>query len=150
MEDAEFQFADKEPCPPIDVDPQAVLAFTQTLRFRRVHENTQNGKVLPADFGETMELLKQMDNSALTTRKLNIEEKAGTNARTMLDAYDRLIEAVGDGVLRSDNKGPIPVAQRLTSPLEGTHLPVQPRLAIGEDAQGEVALNVADFLPAEQ
>src|SRR5690606_36049585 len=82
---AEVQ-SSEQPVVPVqyNTDPAAVVDFTQKLRYRMVYSLTENGTKIPTDTKELSALLRDMDTSALTTRKLNIEESNKDDPRELI------------------------------------------------------------------
>lgn len=133
-----------------DTDPNAVVKYTQNMRYRIVNDLTNNGTKIPDKIGDLAMVLRDMDQSALTTRKLNIEERAANDGKRTLEAFDKLQAILGGrNPFQADGGGPIPVAARTDHPTQGLALP-QVQLKPGEDHQGEHQLNVADYVPADE
>lgn len=124
-----------------DVSPSEVVKYTQRLRYQMVDDITQNGTVVRGDSKELLSVLKDMDASALTQRKLNIEEGNQQDGRVAIEAFRKL-----QVMLSSD---PIQVPQgRRRLPTDGVALP-EVTLVPGEDHQGEQSLNIDDYVSAE-
>lgn len=133
-----------------DTDPSAIVKFTQNLRYKIVKEMTSDGTYIPDKPGDLLLVLRDMDQSALTTRKLNIDEQGISDGRRTIDAYNRLEELLGGRnpfAISDDNV--IPVAVRAGPLNQNLTLP-QVVLRPGEDHQGEHSLNVADFVLADE
>ena len=64
-----------------NIDPGEVVKFTQRARMKAFNELTDNGSNITKHLGDTMQLLRDLDGAALTTRKLNIEEKVVDDGR---------------------------------------------------------------------
>lgn len=124
-----------------DVSPSEVVKFTQRLRYKMVDDLTNNGEVVRGDSKELLSVLKDMDASALTQRKLNIEEGNQQDGRVAIEAFRKL-----QTMLRAD---PIDIPQtRRRLPTDGVALP-EVSLVPGEDHQGEQSLNIDDYVSPE-
>lgn len=124
-----------------DVSPSEVVKYTQRLRYRMVDELTNNGAVVKGDNKDLLAVLKDMDSSALTQRKLNIEEGNQQDGRVAIEAFRKLQVML--------NKEPIAIPQgQRRSPIEGVKLP-EVSLVPGEDHQGEQSLNIDDYVSPE-
>ena len=127
----------------IDVDDvKQVLRYTQSLRMRAVDLMTADGKSIPDDIAALQSLLKDVDSTALTSRKLDIDEKTGTASKALLETFDRL-ERLATGGNRSKDITPGREVSWMVD------LP-DPILVPGEDRQNEQILSASEFLPAEQ
>lgn len=122
----------------IDVTPEKVVELTQTVRTGILREITDHGRRLPTDaegITTALSIMKDMDQTALTTSKLNIEEtKANTAAQ---------VAAVADQILAKMSLGKVTGAPRA---MEETFELPEVELQPGEDTQGEAALNPDEWL----
>lgn len=125
-------------------DPNEVVKFTQQLRYRVVDNLTQGGTHIPADSAELMSVLRDMDNSALTTRKLNIEEKSANDGRKTIQMYRELRSMFGNATPLAGGGD----SDSRPDPTQGVSIPEVPMIP-GEDFQGEQALNVADYVSVD-
>lgn len=137
------EIEDQEFIPKVDgnVDPAEVVKFTQRLRYQIVDNLTNQGTYIPNDPKELAMVLKDMDQSALTQRKLNIEEQGSNNGRQSLEAYQQLRAMLGSKPFFVEG-GP------RRDPTAGLELPPV-TLVPGEDAQGERVLNIDDYVSPE-
>lgn len=124
-------------------DPNEVVKFTQQLRYRVVDQLTEHGTKIPGDSAELMSVLRDMDNSALTTRKLNIEEKSANDGRRTIQLYRELRQLFGTATPLADGDGGPD-----RNPASGVVLP-DVEMVPGEDFQGEQPLNVADYVSVD-
>lgn len=121
-------------------DPNAVVKFTQQLLYKAVLNKTNNGTFIPDDTVELASLIRDMNATALTTRKLDQEEKAADNSRALVEAF-RQFEEMFDG---KDLYGVDRLA-RTADPYANATLPdivISPT----EIVQGEQPLNADDYL----
>lgn len=119
-----------------DTSPSEVVKFTQRLRYRMVEDLTKGG--VKGDDKELRATLRDMDNSALTQRKLNIEEGAQADGRIALEAFRKLKVMLGGDPFATE-------AQRVRAPTDGVRLP-EVSLVPGEDHQGAQTLNIDDYV----
>lgn len=122
-----------------DTSPAEVVKYTQRLRYRMVEDLTRGG--IKGDDKELRSTLRDMDNSALTQRKLNIEEGAQADGRIALEAFRKLKGMLGGDPFATD-------APRLRAPTDGVRLP-EVTLVPGEDHQGAQSLNIDDYVSPE-
>lgn len=122
------------------VDPNDVVKFTQQLLYKAVLEKTNNGTFIPGDTAELSMLIRDMNATALTTRKLDQEEKALDNNRALVEAFKQFEEMIeGKDVYGADR------VTRTVDPYENSTLPtieVNPL----ELTQGEQPLNADQYL----
>lgn len=130
-----------------DVSPEAVTRFTQKVRYAVFNDMTKQGTALPSDPKELLLLMRDMDNSALLTRKLDIEEKSGNDAKDAVAAAKQLTEMFGGK--RDVFKGvSAPVSVQRLTPVNDKDLPAITYVP-GERDQGEQILDASQFLPDE-
>lgn len=124
------------------VAPGDVVKFTQQLLFKAALDRTSNGTQVPVDMTELSMILRDMNQTALTTRKLDQEEEGLINQRAMVDAYAELRNlAHGKNLYTDEGK-----VTRQVDPYADVALP-EVTLVDGELHQGELPLNPDDFLP---
>lgn len=124
-------------------DTGATLELTQKIRLKAVNQLTRGGTVIPDDPKDLITFLRHMDDAALTTRKLDIEQQNGEKGtQALLDAFDMLM--TGNTRPKDISK----VSDRI-DPTRNLALPA-PDLVPGEDVDFEQKLNVGDFLPDEE
>lgn len=129
----------------LDTSPGSITTLSQKIRLQILAEMTDNGKFLPSDTKDLRSLLQEMDNSALLSRKLDIEEKSGNDAKDAVEAAKRLREIFGGGG-RTVFKGvDAPLAEQRLREISDSELPVVTYVQ-GERDQGEQPLNADDFL----
>lgn len=122
----------------IDVTPENVVKMTQVVRGGILKKITDHGTRLPTDADEiatTLAILKDMDHTALTTSKLNIEEQKANTANQVAAVADRLLAKMAFG---TSNPTPRNIEQDI-------ELPEVPMLD-GEGDQGEISLNPDEWL----
>lgn len=121
----------------IDTTPENIVNMTQIVRTGILRKMTDHGTRLPTDEDElkmTLTLLKDMDHTALTTSKLNIEEKRANSAGQ--------VAAVADAILAKMTLG----AANVKSDIESTIDLPEVDLLDGELDQGEKSLNPDTWL----
>lgn len=121
----------------LDVTPEQIVKVTQTVRTGILRKITDHGTRLPTDddgIKTTLNLLRDMDHTALTTSKLDIEEKRANSAAQVAAIADSIISkmSLGQGQIKND----------VESTLE---LP-DVDLLEGEIDQGEISLNPDEWL----
>lgn len=87
----------------IKIDPEKIINTTQTVRTGILREITGHGTYLPTDKDTlvmTMQLMRDMDNTAQTATKLNIDEKNSVNSANVAALADMIIARsnIGSGV----------------------------------------------------
>lgn len=78
------------------VDPSDVIKTTQGLRLKILKSRfsqgiTDDGKEL----GLTMQLLRDLDQAALTTRKIDVEERSVSESERLANANNELLRMLG-------------------------------------------------------
>lgn len=123
------------------VQPNDVVKFTQQLLFKAALKMTSNGTEIPDDMESLSYIIRDMNATALTTRKLDQEEEGLFNQKALVEAYVELRKGLsgqnlytGEGTLVRDS-----------DPYAGI-LPPSVPVVDGEMSQGEHPLNPDDFL----
>lgn len=124
-------------------EPADILKFTQNLRYQIVDDLLGPEKRIPADIRDLASIMRDMDQAALTTRKLDIEESDATDGRLAIDTFRRLKQMIATD--RDESKPAI----RTRDPLGNVLLP-DVSFIPGEDAQGENILNISNYVSAEE
>lgn len=122
----------------IDVTPENIVKMTQVVRGGILKKITDHGTRLPTDADEvatTLAILKDMDHTALTTSKLNIEEQKANTASQVAAVADSILSRMAFGTGN-------PVPRNIEEDIE---LPDVPMLD-GEGDQGEISLNPDEWL----
>lgn len=122
----------------IDVTPENIVKMTQVVRGGILKKITDHGTRLPTDADEvatTLAILKDMDHTALTTSKLNIEEQRANTASQVAAVADSILSRMTFGTGN-------PVPRNIEEDIE---LPDVPMLD-GEGDQGEISLNPDEWL----
>jgi len=134
-----------------DTDPMAVVRFTQKMRYFAADVLTVGGTQMPDKPGDLIQILNGMDQSALTTRKLDIEEKATDNGRNAIDAVRGIREmfAGRDPFLAVGQEREV-TGQRINSILPEGYVPPPVEFKPGERDQGEAMLDVSDFVSQDE
>ena len=123
-------------------DPNDVVKFTQQLRYRIVDELTADRTTIPQDTAALAGILRDMDQSALTSRKLNIEEASANDGKRFLETLRRVKDAFA-------GQNPLVTQEpKEVNPLAGVNIP-EIEISPLEAAQGEQPLNIHDFVPEE-
>lgn len=126
---------------PRSTEPNDVLNFTQNVRYAAVDELTQGGTRMPEKMGDLIQVLNGMDQAALTTRKLNIEQSAVDNAVELNDTFRKLQK-----MMKNEPVDITPSVDRIGPPeVDLGNLP-DIELMPGEDAQQAQTLNVVDYI----
>lgn len=73
-------------------DPTHVVKFSQQLLFKAVLDRTANGTQIPVDLEEMSTLLRDMNSTALTTRKLDQEAQAIGNQKVLVETHKELMQ----------------------------------------------------------
>ena len=132
-------------------NPLEAVRFTQRARRKMFDELTEGGAKLSDNFKEVKELLKDVDATALLTRKLDIEEQAATEQGRILGNHKALRDMLGGkDPYRISPDSPIPVAERVEGALPGQVPSRAVKFVPGEKDQGEQQLSVADFVSIEE
>lgn len=121
----------------IDVAPENIVQMTQMVRTGILRKITDHGTRLPTDEDGvklTLNILRDMDHTALTTSKLQIDEKKANAAGQ--------VAAIADSILSKMNIGGTIVKNNIEESLE---LP-EVDLIEGEIDQGELSLNPDEWL----
>lgn len=118
-----------------------VVKFGQQLLMKSVLEKTENGTVLPGDMGDVQSLLRDLTSNAQLTRKLNIEESAGGDARRVAEAYAELKRMRAEGSIQDTRTS-------IGNPMDSVPPPVA-TLMPGEDAQGAQLQIPEDYIDVE-
>lgn len=130
---------------PIDVsdsaDPSDVIKTTQGVRLKILTSRLRKG--VPDDSGElsdTLQLLRDLDSAALTTRKIDVEERSVSEQERIATASNELLRLLdGRNPFRVEVAGIAPVAR------EAAVLP-PPAIVPGLTVQGTEAVNYDDFV----
>lgn len=123
----------------IDVTPEHVVKTTQVIRTGILREITDHGRRLPTDaegVAMALSVMKDMDQTALTTAKLAIEETKANSASQ--------VAAIADQILSKLSLGTAPVST--PRDIESTFELPDVDLVPGEDLQGETNLNPEEWL----
>lgn len=133
-----------------DLRPENVVKFGQQMRRRAFNQITNNGTDLSSNLGDVLQILRDQDAAALTTRKLNIDEKAVDNDRQAIESAKQLRKEMGIDpyAVGDDNRDRMP--QRTRNPLPDVIPDLGIALKPGEDAQGEQVLSVANYIREEE
>lgn len=122
-------------------NPSDVLKFTQEFRYKIINKLTNNGTKLPDDIKDVSGLLRDMDQSAQTTRKLDIEEKNGTDGAAALEMFRKLESHFGGRCPFEANE----VSDVPRDPTVGVNIQ-EVAINPGEDHQGSQSLNVDNYV----
>lgn len=125
----------------ISTDPMDIVKLSQQLLLKAVMGITDNGTKMPTDMAELSLLLRDMNTTALTTRKLDQEKEAETNRRAQVEAFKEF-----QAMVQNSGIQPI-VTERRVSPYEGLNPPVID-ISPTELTQGEQPLNSDVYLGA--
>lgn len=122
----------------VDVSPEAVVRFTQNLRYKMV-ENLIGPTAEPrGDDKDLRAVLKDMDQSALTQRKLSIDEGTSHDGKVALQTFMQLRNMMRDAPA-------IEPQARARRPTDGVEIK-EIVMTEQEKAQGAQALNIDDYV----
>lgn len=132
-------------------DPMDVVRFTQLTRKRMFDKLTDNGLDVTGSFKEVSSLLRDMDITAVTTRKLDIEQQVIDTASQVQATHRALRNMLGgrDPFLAGPDS-PLPIAERVEGQLPGQIPHFDVSFVPGEKFQGEDILVVSDFVSADE
>ncbi|MNO14024.1 hypothetical protein D3C76_36640 [compost metagenome] len=127
-----------------DVDPSAVIKTTQGIRLKILEDRFKRG--IPSDDKElnlNMQLLRDLDSAALTTRKIDVDEAQGSETERLAQANNELLRMLNGRNPFAVDVGSIPttVIQR-ADPEKG--LP-EPKLVPDVTVQGTQPVNYESF-----
>lgn len=132
-------------------NPMDVVHFTQRTRKKMFDLLTATPSGLTENFKEVSQLLKDMDGTAVMTRKLDIETQAVEDASRIHATHQRLREQLGGrDIYRRDENSPIPIAERVEGVLPGQIPNIPVKFVPGEKAMGEQTLVVSDFVSVDE
>ena len=123
----------------INTDPDKIIKTTQTVRTGILRELTNHGTYLPTDKDTllmTMQLMRDMDGTAQTATKLNIDANTSVNSAN--------VAALADMIIMRSNIGNQKTSDR-PDPMAGVELPVI-EFTLDEITQGETPLSPDDWI----
>lgn len=134
-----------------DTDPMAVVKFTQQMRYMATEKLTAGGTQIPDKMGDLIMLLNGMDQSALTTRKLDIEEKISDNGSEAIKAVRDIRAMFGgrDPFLAVSEEREV-TGDRISPILPEGYVPPEVNFKPGEKDAGESSLDVSDFVSPDE
>lgn len=134
-----------------NTDPMAVNRFTQQMRYMAIDHLTVGGTRMPDKPGDLIQFLNGMDQSALTTRKLDIEEKISDSGAEAIQAVRAIREMFNgsDPFAAIGSERAIP-GERVNPILPEGYIPPQVTFKPGERDQGETMLDVSDFVSQDE
>lgn len=131
------------------VDPADVIKTTQSIRIAMVQKELKHGvPKVDKDSRDFMQLLRDLDTAALTTRKIDVDERQIGEAERVAQAQNELLRML-------DGKNPfvsidLPgVPSLITVHRESAPLP-RPDMVPGLTAQGTQPVDADKFLSAIQ
>jgi len=124
------------------VDPSDVIKTTQGIRLRILQSRFAKG--IPADDKElmtNMQLLRDLDQAALTTRKIDVDERAVSESERLANANNELLRMLG-------GKNPFAVEVGTMPPITQRVAPTLPAPSLVPDitTQGTQPVNYDDFV----
>lgn len=129
------------------VDPAAVINTTQKIRIAMVKKELKHGvPKVDKDSRDFMQLLRDLDSAALTTRKIDVDEAALGESERLAQAQNELLRMLGgkNPFVSVDLPG---IPSLATVQREQTALP-RPAMVPGLTAQGTQPVDVDKFLNA--
>jgi hypothetical protein len=133
-----------------ELEPEQVVKFGQRMRKLAFNQVTDHGTNLQGNLGDALQILRDMDAAALTTRKLNIEDKVANDGRKMVEIANAIRKEMGGDPYAITEENQATVRPRTTSPLPAVRPVIPVELRPGEDAQGEQVLSVANYIREEE
>lgn len=124
------------------VDPSDVIKTTQGLRLKILKSRFSQGV---SDDGKelalTMQLLRDLDTAALTTRKIDVDERSVSESERLANANNELLRMLG-------GKNPFMVEVGTMPALSARPAPVLPEVQLVPDltTQGTQPVNYDDFV----
>lgn len=142
--DGEYLNADRAPVHiNQSVDPSDVIKTTQGIRLRILKSRFAKG--IPEDDKElslNMQLLRDLDQAALTTRKIDVEERSVSESERLANANNELLRMLGGRNPFMMEVGSLPPA---LVPRAQPSLP-EPQLVPDITTQGTQPVNYDDFV----
>jgi hypothetical protein len=134
-----------------DTDPIAVVKFTQQMRYMAADHITCGGTQIPDKIGDLLMVLNGMDQAALTTRKLDIEEQAAESGHEAIEAVRTIRSMFGnrDPFIAAAQEQDV-IGQRINSIIPEGFVPPEVQFKPGEKDQGEAKLDVSDFVSPDE
>ncbi len=124
------------------VDPSDVIKTTQSIRLKMIQEQLKGGvPSVDKDATTFLQVLRDLDQAALTTRKIDVDEQQLSESQRLADANNNLLKMLGGkNPFVIEIGGIAPVIER--APVE---LPA-PQLVPDVTAQGTQPVNYDDFV----
>lgn len=134
-----------------DTSPLRVLNFTQEMRYMATEKLTVGGTQIPDKMGDLIMLLNGMDQAALTTRKLDIEEKISNDGAEAIRAVRDIRNMFGgrDPFLAVGEEREV-AGERINPILPEDYTPPEVSFKPGERESGESSLDVSDFVSPDE
>ncbi|QTH80285.1 hypothetical protein PA10_00085 [Pseudomonas phage pPa_SNUABM_DT01] len=129
-----------------DVDPSAVIKTTQGIRLKILEDRFKRG--IPSDDKElnlNLQLLRDLDSAALTTRKIDVEEAQGSETERLAQANNELLRMLNGRNPFAVEVGSMPAITQRADPAAA--LPA-PKLVPDVTTQGTQPVNYDDFVAA--
>ncbi len=126
------------------VDPSDIIKTTQSIRVAMVKQELQHGvPKVDKDANTLLQVLRDMDQAALTTRKIDVDERQVNESERLAQAQNELLRMLGGKNpfavdITSGNTPPAPVRQ-------APELPTPP-LVPDVTTQGTQPVNYDDFV----
>ena len=121
-------------------DPSHVVKFTQQMLLKAVLEKSDKGTTTPSDLIEMSMLLRDMNTTALTTRKLDQEAQVIGNQKVLVETHREFLRLFkGQDIYNPDG------IESGGDPYAGLELP-KIEVSPSELIQGEHKLNPDDFI----
>lgn len=121
-------------------DPNHVVKFTQQMLLKAVLEMSNQGTVTPSNLVDLSMLLKDMNTTALTTRKLDQEAQVIGNQKVLVETHKEFLRMFkGQNIYNPDG------VEDSRDPYANLTLP-SIQVSESEIRQGEQKLNPDDFI----
>ncbi|MNZ45896.1 hypothetical protein D3C78_635620 [compost metagenome] len=129
-----------------NVDPSAVIKTTQGIRLKILEDRFKKG--IPSDDKElslNMQLLRDLDSAALTTRKIDVEEAQGSETERLAQANNELLRMLNGRNPFAVEVGTMPPNVKRTDAAAALPAPV---LVPDVTTQGTQPVNYDEFVGA--
>lgn len=126
-------------------DPLEVIKTTQSIRIAMVKKELKHGvPKVDKDSRDLMQLLRDLDSAALTTRKIDVEERQVDESQRLANAQNELLRMLG-----GKNPFAVDITAGAVSPRVARPDPAalpEPTLVPDITAQGTQSVNYEDFV----
>lgn len=126
------------------VDPSDVIKTTQGIRMAMVKQHLRGGTPsMDKDSNTFLQVLRDLDQAALTTRKIDVEERSVSESERLAQAQNELLRMLG-------GKNPFVIDIATGAPVQASEHPEvtlpEPKLVPDVTTQGTQPVNYDDFV----